>query len=112
MVGPMWLGLYQRIKAAMAAQKRSAVYSGLTDPAGDFTIAYETPFSAPPHVAPQIIPQSNANRSCRVTASTAAGFTVRVEERASLSVLGVGLALGANATAVASAPVSVCVMEA
>lgn len=110
MIGPVWLLLYQKLKASIAAIviKREEVYAGTTNGAGTFSVVYSPAFESVPHVDPQIIPQSNANRSCRVTASTESGFTVIVEERATLSVLGLNV-VAAEPTPVSGSPISVLV---
>lgn len=108
MVGPLWLSLYQRLKKA---QKRSAVYSGLTGVGGQFSVSFGSPYPAIPHVEPQILPSSNPNHSVRVTTVDVNGFTVVAEQRATLTVLSLNV-LASAPTPLVGAPVSVFVMEA
>lgn len=109
MIGPLWLGLYQKLKRAI---KRQEVYTGVTDALGDYTVSFSTPYHSVPEILPKIIPQTDPNQQCRVTSASTSGFTVHVESRSSISVLGVGVALGFNTASVSGAPVKVFVMEA
>lgn len=89
--------------------RRTEAYEGTTDSNGEFSVTYTTAFSVRPVVNPQITVQSNPNQSVRVTASSTTGFTVKVEQRATLSVLGLDV-LAASPTAVSGQTVSVSVM--
>ena len=111
MIRPYWPALSRLVAAVTAAQKRVETHQGVTDGSGNFTVVYAEPFPAPPHVSPVQLPQSDPNRQVRVTAFSETGFTVRVESRAALSVLGVGLVLGSATTPAVGAPVSVVSRE-
>lgn len=111
MIRPYWPALSALIAAVLGAQKRTEVYAGVSNGSGDFAVVYATPYPAAPHVNPQMIPQSDPNRLARVTASSATGFTVRVEVRATLNVLGLNV-IAAAPTAVSGAAVSVLVRQA
>lgn len=92
---------------------KTRVYQGVTDASGNFTVVYNPafPVGMVPNVTPQLVPNSDANRQCRVTAASNTGFTVRAESRASVSVVGIGLALGFATTPVVGAAVQVTVTQ-
>lgn len=72
--------------------KRVDSYTGTTDANGLFTVTYPTAFAARPIVSPE--PPSVANRSWVTVSSTATGFSLRLVERAVLSVLALEVLAG------------------
>lgn len=89
--------------------KRMETYSGTSDASGNYTITYGTAYSSTPHVNPTLIGNDD-HTACRITTSSTTGFTIKVEARSSLSVLGVNLASFAVSNVV-GASVGVLVIE-
>lgn len=74
------------------ANRRLEVYTGLTNASGAYSITYATPFPVgkPPSVQPALT-GGVQGRMFRVSASTETGFTVTVEDRTSVVVLGISV---------------------
>lgn len=70
--------------------RRIEVYAGVTNGSGDYSVTFPTAYPAAPFVTP-IANLLDASYSARVTAVSASGFTVRIEQRGSLSVLGLNV---------------------
>jgi len=94
---------------AGADAKRIDTYVGTTDANGLYTVAYPTPFAAVPSVQPE--PPLAANQVWVKVSSTATGFSLRLVQRASATVLGIEILVAAT-TNVASAPARVVVIAA
>lgn len=92
--------------------KRVVVASGTTNGSGDVSFTFTPAFASAPHIDATILPQSNVNHKCRVTANSTTGCTVRVESQnqAFLSLLGIDV-LSAAVTAVSGATVSITATE-
>lgn len=88
--------------------KRLESYIGTTDTNGLFTITYPVAFSAIPNVQPE--PPSVANYTWVKVSSTTTGFSLRLIQRASLTVLGLEL-LAATFTNVPSVASKALVVE-
>lgn len=88
--------------------QRVETYEGVTDGAGQFAVAYPTPFNATPNVNPQCQPPANSTTRVRVIARDRFGFTVQTETNPGLSVLTVTV-LGLATTPVATVAVAVLV---
>lgn len=65
--------------------KRIDTYIGTTDANGLFTVVYGTAFAAIPSVQPE--PPTNSNYTWVKVSSTVNGFSLRLVQRASLTVL-------------------------
>lgn len=92
------------------AGRRAEVYVGTTNGSGIYSVVYGISFPAgkPPSVQPALIAGA-AGRMFRVTASSETGFTVIVEDRVSVTVLGISVA-STGFAAVASQALSVLVV--
>lgn len=112
MIRPFWPALNRLVNLVLAQQKREEVHAGVTNGSGDYTVVFDPAFPSEvvPHVTPVMIPQSDSNRSCRVTSASNTGFTIRVDVRSSQVVLGFTL-LTAEPTPVSGAALSVRVRE-
>src|SRR5690606_19351946 len=88
--------------------KRIEAYTGTTDASGLYTVVYSTPFSQIPNVQPE--PPSAANYTWIKVSSTTTGFSLRLIQRASLTVLGLEL-LAAAFTNVPAVAARVLVVE-
>lgn len=62
-------------------------YTGVTNAQGEWTVTFATPKLVVPHVNPQLYPTTDASITCRLIAVSINGFTVKVEQRSSLTVL-------------------------
>lgn len=96
--------------AGSIGDRRAEVYVGSTNGSGVYSVVYANPFPTgkPPSVQPALIAGA-AGRMFRVSASTETGFTVIVEDHASVVVLGISV-LGLAFTPVASQALSVLVV--
>lgn len=94
------------------AEKRIETFTGVTNASGDYTVTYSPTYSGSvsPNVSPQMFPSNNVNMIIRITAATVTGFTVRVEQKSALNVLGIDV-VTFNSTPVVGANVKVTVME-
>lgn len=90
--------------------RRIETYFGETNGSGDYSVTYDPVFADIPCVTPQLISTANS-RTWRVSSSTVSGFTVRVEERSQVTVLGVQV-VGFTTTPVSGAELNVTVVEA
>jgi len=88
--------------------KRIETYAGTTDANGLITITYPTAFSAVPNVQPGPVPDSTM--SWVLVSSTTTGFSVRLVQRAVLTVLSVQVLAGL-VTNVAGSAAQVLVVE-
>ncbi len=94
--------------AAGTNSKRIEAYAGVTDANGLYTVTYSVAFSAAPNVQPE--PPTVANYTWIKVTSTTTGFSLRLIQRASLTVLGLEL-LAAQFTNVVGAAAKVLVVE-
>lgn len=67
------------------------IYTGVTDTNGEFSIVYNPPKQSVPYVAPVLNPTTDPNVIYRLTASDVNGFTVKVEQRTGITVLGLNV---------------------
>lgn len=67
---------------------REEIYTGTTDVNGEFTVSYVRPYGSAPHLDPTMMPPNVSNAVIRPISNLTTGFTVKVEARATLSVLG------------------------
>lgn len=108
-------GLVSKAQAFNFNPTRSMVFMGSTNAQGDYTVTLPEPM-ANPYISPTLYPSTAAERMVRLTniaknaAGLVTGFTVRVEQRAALTVLGLQV-LAAVVTVVPSANVSVIVVD-
>lgn len=96
-------------KPAIPSVKRMEPYIGTTDASGLFTVTYPVAFSAIPNIQPE--PPSVANYTWIKVSSSTTGFSLRLIQRASITVLGFEL-LAATFTNVAGAAAKALVVEA
>lgn len=106
-VGPA--GAKGNTGAAGADAKRIDTYSGTTDANGLVTITYTSAFPAVPSVQPE--PPTASNQVWIKVASTTTGCSLRLVQRAAVTVLGLEVLL-AGVTNVAGAPARVVVVAA
>lgn len=92
------------------SQATTATYNGNTNASGDYTVTFPATKAQIPHVNPSLYPTNNAAMICRLTAVSTTGFTVKVEQRSSLNVLGIDL-LSFAVTNVSGQPVRVLVVD-
>lgn len=88
--------------------KRLEQYIGVTDANGLYTVVYPTPFASRPSIQPE--PPLAPNQVWTLVTSTATGFSVRLTQRASVTLLGLEVLLAATTNATA-APARVQVVE-
>lgn len=88
--------------------KRIETYTGTTDANGLITVTYPTPFSAVPNVQPGPVPSSDMTWS--MVSSTINGFSIRLVQRAVLTVVAVQVLAG-TVTNVAGSAAQVLVVE-
>lgn len=69
--------------------RRVEPYTGTTNSSGEITVTYATAFTNVPVVNPTIRGQTNANQLVMLTSSTTTGFTVKVVERQTDTILGI-----------------------
>jgi hypothetical protein len=94
-------------KPVIAAQKRTETYTGVTDASGLCTVTYSTAYPAIPSVQPG--PPSDSTQSWILVRSTTTGFSVRLVQRAVLTVVSVQVLAGVVSN-VPSAPCQVLVV--
>lgn len=94
--------------AAMPSSKRIETYAGTTDSNGLITVTYPTAFSAIPNVQPG--PPPSADMSWVLVSSTTSGFSIRLVQRATLTVLSLQVLAG-TVTNVSGSPARVLVVE-
>jgi hypothetical protein len=95
------------LNLGIPGSKRIETYVGTTDANGLFTVSYTTPYSGLPTVVPE--PPSAANQQWIKVSSNLAGFSYRLVQRSSASVLGIDLLVSAT-TVVSGAPVRAVVV--
>lgn len=95
-------------KPTIPTVKRIEAYTGTTDANGLYTVTYPVAFAAIPNVQPE--PPSAANYTWIKVSSTITGFSLRLIQRASLTVLGLEL-LAAAFTNVPAVAARVLVVE-
>lgn len=88
--------------------KRLEQYIGTTDANGLYTVTYTTAFAARPSIQPE--PPLASNQVWVLVSSSATGFSLRLTQRASVTVLGLEVLLAAT-TNVAAAPARVQVIQ-
>lgn len=88
--------------------RRIETYSGTTNGSGDYAVTFGVAYPSAPAVAVEIKNPTTNRQTYRITSITTTGFTVRVEERASATVLGIDL-LGLTVTPVSGANMIVTV---
>lgn len=93
--------------ATLPVAKRIETYAGATDANGLYTVTYSTAFPAVPNVQPQ--PPTAPNQVWVVVSSTVNGFSLRLTQRASVTLLSIEVLLAAT-TNVAAAPAQVLVV--
>lgn len=98
----------RKLRGPRGITKRIEPYTGTTDASGLFSVTYATPFPAIPSVQPE--PPTVANYTWIKVTSTVNGFSIRLIQRASLTVLGLEL-LAAQFTNVVGAAAKVLVVE-
>lgn len=98
-----------RVAQMIPTAKRMETYNATTDANGLVTVVYALAFSATPNVQPGAPPSSDM--SWVLVSSTAAGFSIRLVQRAVLTVLAVQVLAGA-VTNVVGASAKVLVIEA
>ena len=96
--------------AGSIGDRRAEVYVGSTNGSGVYAVVYDVPFPTgkPPTVQPALIAGA-AGRMFRVSASSETGFSVTVDDRTGVTVLGINV-LGTAFTAIASQALSVLVV--
>ena len=92
------------------SKKTYKLYSGVTNASGDYTIAYGKTYAVTPMIIPVQTPTTSSARTVRIISSTTTGFTVRVEQRNSVNLLGFDVLLSSTVV-VNAANVSVIVLE-
>lgn len=95
--------------AAGVDAKRSETYVGVTDANGLYTVTYAAAFPVVPSVQPT--PPLAANQTWVTVTSTTTGFSLRLVQRAAVTVLGAEVLL-AGVTNVVAAPARVVVIAA
>ena len=106
-VGPA--GAKGNTGAAGADAKRIDTYTGTTDANGLVTITYTSAFAAVPSIQPE--PPTASNQVWTKVTSTTTGCSLRLVQRAAVTVLGLEVLL-AGTTNVAGAPARVVVVAA
>lgn len=74
---------------------RIEVVDGITDPSGNITVTWATPFTTIPHLSP-VIQGGTANQFLAVSSNTLSGFTLNVKQRNSINLLGFDVLLSAT----------------
>lgn len=95
-------------KPTIPTVKRTETYTGSTDANGLITVTYPTPFSVVPNVQPG--PPPSSDMSWVLVSSTTTGFSLRLVQRAVLTVLSLQVLAG-TVTSVAGSPARVLVVE-
>lgn len=78
----------------LPAARRIETYSATTDATGSVTVTYPSAYSAVPNVQPG--PPTAANQVWTVVASSTTGFTLRLQQRASVNLAGLEVLLAAT----------------
>lgn len=89
--------------------KRQETYSGSTNASGEYTVTFGTAYSVAPNVQAQII-GGNSNQILTVTSVSTTGFTVKVVEKQTTTILGVVVLMN-NTTNINGASVDVLITE-
>lgn len=98
------------IRSETVSGDQVIVYKGVTNASGEFTVLFAEPYLVTPSAYPVQLPTSFSNRTVRITALSTTGFTVKVEQRSSVNLLGIDVLLSAT-TNVNSANVAVLVIK-
>lgn len=85
-------------------------YSGTTNSSGEYTVTYPVEKDVIPNVQPVLRGQSNTNQICMLQSSTTTGFTVKVVQRNTTTLLGI-VVLQETVSNVNGATVDVLVTE-
>lgn len=85
-------------------------YTGTSDASGNWTVTFPVAKLTIPHVNPQLYPPTNSFMICRLTSVSLTGFTVKIETRTTLNVVGIDL-LSSAATNLASQPIRALVVD-
>jgi len=93
--------------ATLPVAKRIETYTGTTNAAGQVVVTYGTAYPAVPNVQPG--PPALANQIWTVVSNTAAGFTLQLNQRNVVTLLGIEVLLGATVP-VNGAPAQVLVV--
>lgn len=80
--------------ATLPVAKRIEVYSGTTNASGQITVTYPSSFPAVPVVQPPA--PAAANQVWTTVSSTATGFTLQLNQRNTVTLLGIEVLLGAT----------------
>lgn len=96
-------------KPAIPVVKRMETYTANTDANGLVTVTYATPFSAVPNVQPG--PPPSSDMSWILVSSTVNGFSIRLVQRAVLTILTSIQVLAGTVTNVVGSPARVLVVE-
>lgn len=89
--------------------KRQETYSGTTNSSGEYTVTFGTSFSTAPNIQANII-GGNANQVLTITSISSTGFTVKVVERQTDTILGI-VVLRNSTTNVNGASINVLITE-
>lgn len=98
------------IEPYVPSKKTYKLYSGVTNASGDYTVVYGKTYAVIPMIIPVQTPTTASARTIRIISSTTTGFTVRVEQRNSVNILGIDV-LSSSTVAVSAASVAVLVLE-
>lgn len=79
--------LADSLQDTQGALKRQEAHSGVTDAVGLWAVTFDTAFDEAPHVTVELV-NPDENTTFRMTALTAAGFSVHVFRRTVLNILG------------------------
>lgn len=96
-------------RPAIPAVKRMETYAANTDANGLVSVTYATPFSAVPNVQPG--PPPSSDMSWILVSSTVNGFSIRLVQRAVLTILTSIQVLAGTVTNVVGSPARVLVVE-
>ena len=96
-------------KPTISAVKRTETYTGTTDASGLITVTYPTAFPAVPNVQPG--PPPSSDMSWVLVSSTTTGFSLRLVQRAVLTILTSIQVLAGTVTNVVGSPARVLVVE-
>ena len=85
-------------------------FSLMSNATGDVSATYTNTYTQIPHVNLQLVNQANQNQGVRLVTSTLTGFTAKVEEQATASVLSVTVRVGTS-TNLTNAIVTALIVE-
>lgn len=88
-------------KPAIPVAKRIETYTGTTNASGQIVVTYPVAFSQVPNVQPP--PTALASQVWTLAASTTTGFTLQLNQRNTVTLLGIEVLLGATVPVVGSA---------